>query len=513
MPPPTYHIAVDLDDDGSFTGLAESFTSDVLHVAWRLGFSQPHDTVAAPIAARVTLRNHHRAYSPEHHPALQIGLPLRIQSHDGLTTRTHFTGFIHRVEPLTGEQGERLAVIHALGLDHQLGQHRIRLPPQIDVTADAVITALLAGLPLRHTPLKDHWLLGVPGHAELDSHTHLGSAFPVALQIGHSTLAYAADTWGDGIPALEAIRQMADAERGRFFVDRFGQMTFLNRHHTLLATTSLAAFSDDMDGLDYAYGADIANQVEVECRPRTIGASGSTLWQLANPQRIEPGELGHRRLITPYRDSTGQPMGALQVLAPVPFLDFTANTQPDGSGLDVTAGLLVILAESSFSGAVLEVRNLTAATAYLMPAARLRGTPLHLADPALVQHTDWASVNRHGLATLRLASPALTSADEADQMARYELARRSQPRGTVRALHLSGTLHQAQLLARTLFDRVTLHESQTAHTADYFIIAEEHEVDRAGTRHRARWLLEPAAASAFWILGLSLLDQTTVLAY
>ena len=78
---------------------------------------------------------------------------------------------------------------------------------------------------------------------------------------------------------------------------------------------------------------------------------------------------------------------------------------------------------------------------------------------------------------------------------------------------MSGTSHLTQVLERTLFDRITIAETQTGHTADYFIIAEEHAVDLGGFRHTVSWLLEPAAASAFWIIGTSLLDQDTILAY
>jgi hypothetical protein len=107
----------------------------------------------------------------------------------------------------------------------------------------------------------------------------------------------------------------------------------------------------------------------------------------------------------------------------------------------------------------------------------------------------------------------LTNIEEADQLARYELARRKDPRGTLHSIDLSGTLHLTQILTRTLFDRITIQDTQTNHTADYFIVAEEHTVDLGGTRHRTRWLLEPAAANTFWILDTCTLDYTAILAY
>lgn len=514
MPPPTYTLAVDFNDDGNFTDPGEALAADLLHMTWRLGMAQPYDSLAAPISARLTLRNHHRAYSPEYTAAnLKPGVPVRIQSNDGLTTRTHFTGFIQRIEPQTGSQGERLALIHAVGPEHWLARHRIRLPPQINVSADAVIAAILDSSLLRQTPLAGHWLLDIPNHMEVGVNTRLGSSYPRALETGKSTFAYTADTWDAGVTALDAIHQMAESERGRFFVDRFGQLVFFHRHHTILAAAPLATFADNMDGLEYDYGAHLANHVEVPLIPRSLGAPGSVLWQLANPQKIEPGEAGARRLTTPYRDSNDRLMGAITVLKPVAGLDFSANTLPDASGADYTTSLTVSVVEAGASRALLEIRNDSPITLYLLAGAQLRGTPLLLGDPAIVEQTDWTSLNLYGPHDLRLNTPDLGTIEEAENMARFELTRRKTPRGLVRSLQVSGALHLTQMLTRTLFDRITVQETQTNHAADYFIIGEEHEVDLAGARHRARWLLEPASSSTFWIIGTSLLDQTTILAY
>ncbi len=514
MPPATYTVSIDYNDNASFADSGENRIGDVLHLAWRLGMAHAYDTLAAPISARITLRNTARDYSPEYTgDDLTPGKPIRIQSNDGLTTRTHFTGFVDHVETQTGDRGERLSIIHAVGAEAVLGQQRIRLPPQINITADAVIAAVLDATLLRYSPLNGYWLLDVPNHAELDTNTRLAGSITPVLESGRSTFAYAADTWDTGVTALEAIRQMSESERGRFFTDRFGQLTFYNRHHTLLTAAALASFSDNMDMLDYTYGTDVANQIDVTLLPRTLGAVGSVLWTLAAPQLIQPGETAVRRLVAPYRDATNKPIGAAIVYRPVSAMDFHANTADDGTGANRTAFMEVVLLQAGASAALLEIRNTDIVPLYLLAGATLRGTPVLGGDPALVVQTDYASVNLYGLRAFGLNTPALTNIEEADQVARYELARRKTPRGLLRSISLSGTLHLTQILSRTLFDRITIHDTQTNHTADYFIIAEEHTVDLGGARHHVRWLLEPAAASAFWILDTSTLDQTTVLAY
>jgi hypothetical protein len=125
----------------------------------------------------------------------------------------------------------------------------------------------------------------------------------------------------------------------------------------------------------------------------------------------------------------------------------------------------------------------------------------------------YASQVFHSPQALRFDLPALDSVGQAESLARYELARRKTPRGHARSLTLSGSNHAAQILARTLFDRITVQESQTGHDADYFIVAEAHTVDLGSTRHHVTWTLESADDNTFWVLGHSRLNQDSVLAY
>jgi hypothetical protein len=179
----------------------------------------------------------------------------------------------------------------------------------------------------------------------------------------------------------------------------------------------------------------------------------------------------------------------------------------------MTAQVSVTLLRADFSAATLDVRNDSGVAVYLLTGMQLRGTPLYRDDPLTIEQTDWTSVTLYGLRTLDFALPALSSADEAEQTARYELARRSTPRGVLRSINLSNLKHTAHILARTLFDRITVKDTQTEHDADYFIIAEQHQVDRGGTRHRTTWLLEPASANRFAKLNTAELDQGYALAY
>ena len=504
--PITYNVYIDWNDDGDFADSGENISADVLALNWHLGMTEPHQHVAPPAVAHITLRSRDRRYSPEAGTLpLAIGKRLRIQSDDGTTVRTHFTGFIESIEPHPGDHGEPMAIIHAATLDAQFPQAITRLPPLVNARSDNVVLTLLDSLPLRRAGLAGMWVLEIEDYGELDSTTHLApdETMPRTAEAGISTFAYVGELWN--IPADAALRQVVESERGRFFVNRAGTAVFYNRHHALISASPVAAFEDDMEAMTYVYGDDFANPIRVSVIPRKVGEPNSPLWTLENAQRLPPGI---RRIVVSYRTDDGSPMGALDIS----HLTFSVNSESDGTGVPVDDVISVII-EPGASAATLEFRNESGTTVFLLPGAQLIGTPLLIGVPIEVEHADQTSITFHGQRALALNVPLVDSADEADQMARYELLLRHDPRGVVTTLETSTRTHPQHVLARTLFDRIAILETQTGHDSEYLIIGETHEVDLAGTRHRVRWTLERADPTLFWQIESSHLDQTTTVAY
>lgn len=76
----TWEVAVDTDGDGSF---GSDVTADVLDADWSVAFGQPHQLIAPPGRAILTLDNSGGQYGPEREGALAgftAGTPLRIRS-------------------------------------------------------------------------------------------------------------------------------------------------------------------------------------------------------------------------------------------------------------------------------------------------------------------------------------------------------------------------------------------------------------------------------------------------
>ncbi len=511
----SYRVGIDTDDDGviDWDNVDDNLSNRVIALEWSLGMAQPYDDYPAPTTARITLRNEDQRFSPEANPgAFQVGQVLHILSADGLTERRHFTGHIRRVEPLPGDHGQRTAVLIAAGVDAQFAAHQVRLPPQINQRADSVINTLLDKVPLRRQVLKGRWVLGRSGFGELGTNTHLPDiTVPRTLETGKSVFAYSGDTWGDGIRASLALASLTAAERGRLFIDREGAVIFYNRHHLLRDSTSVATFQDDMTALTYDYGTEVVSLVRVGLIPRYIGPAQSVLWVSEAAQVIAAGDV--RRMTVHYRDDQKRPIGALSVAAPRRGVDYQANTLANGQGSDQSAAVDIFVMEASFSAATLEIRNTGTRALYLLPGFQLLGRPLYQGDPVTIDALDHEAQVFYGPRTFELNLPLLDKLEQGDQIARFELSRRREVSGTVRSLTLSAVHQPTAVLTRTLFDRITISETQTGHSADYFIIAEAHQVTQGGLRHSVTWTLESALANSFWILNQSRLDDTTILAY
>jgi hypothetical protein len=500
-----YTLALDLNDDGDWVDANEAFTQQVTRMAWRLGMAAAYDSMAAPSWGRITVNNLDAAFSPEVAAAWQPGRRVRIQG-DGVTL---FVGIIDYIAPQGGALSPRAAVIHLCSMERALQQARIRLPPRLNVRANQVTQAILDVVPLRAPTLGLSWQLGVSGFGNLNSSARFGQPYPRSLETGRTLLAYVGDTWGQGISAWAALQQLVENERGRFYFARDGVATLLNRHHTLADNTLQATLANDAEAMTYRYGDDLVNLVSVQILPRAVGPANSVLWQQNSATEI----IGARTLTAPFRDADDQPMGALSIIPPQPYTDYTINARADGTGADLTKFFSVVLRNADFSAATLEISNRGNLKGFLQSGARLRGTPLYSAPPLLVEQRDQVSINRHSLRALTLTLPLVSSVEDADQISRYELARRAQPRGVVSQITISNRSHPAHILARTLFDRVRVQDSHNNHSADYFIIAEQHTVDLGGWQHQAEWTLEPAAAHLFWQLDTSTMNTSTRLSY
>ena len=501
--PITYTIAIDYDHDGDFTDSGEDISAHVLDLKWKLGLARAYDISADDSRAQITVRNPTSAFSPEQN-TLDSGTRVRIQSDDGITTRTHFTGFISHVAPSEGEWGDQTAVIHLQDIQPWLDDSQVILSPQIDVTADIVISALLDQAILRRAVIDGYCIIDITGYNLIDS----VSIFPAenvtrTLETGKTQFAYVGDWWQETIPVRQAIRELVESERGRFYINRDGEVVFLNRHFTLINKTISATFTDDMQNLDYRYGDERINRLSITMTPREVGASNTTIWQLDRAQKIIQEQAYTFNLH--FKDEQNEPIGMLEFDS----LTVAFNTAEDGTGETVTEDVSAEIVDIGFTNMQILVANEGNADLYLTSVV-VKGKPLYRRDPLEIVVSDGEGMHIYGLKREAWNLPALTDVELAHAFAQYEVARRKHPSGTIQTLGAMTRDHPSEVLGLTLFDRIRITEAQTGHTAqDYFIIAESHHVSQGGTQHQVKWTLEPADSTRFVIVDDSDIDDSS----
>lgn len=499
--PITYTIAIDNNHDGDFTDTGDDITAQVLDLKWMLGLARAYDNIADYSHAQITVRNLTGTFSPERTP-LDSGTRVHIQSHDGTTTRTHFTGFVSHVEPDAGEWSEKTAVIHLQDIQPWLDDSSVIVSPQINVTADTVIDLILDQAILRRAILNGFCIIDVDGYNIIDSVTVFeGDNVARTLAVGRSQFAYVGDWWDDTVPARQAIEELVASERGRFYINRDGEVIFLNRHYTLLTKTLSAIFTDDMQNLDYSYGDARLNHLSVMMTPREIGINNTIIWELDLPQRM-PAQTQYTLMIH-FVDTQGQPVGLVELDNLVSRFYAAA----DGSGSQIIEKVGVDIVQQGFTSMQLQISNDRQTDVYLTELTVI-GKPLYQHDPLEIVVSDGKDLHVYGLKRERWDLPALSNVETAQAFATYEIMRRKHPSGMIKTITATARDHQAAVLGLTLFDRIRITEAHTGHSAqDYFIIAEDHHVSKGGTQHTVTWTLEPADSTRFVIIDTSDVDD------
>lgn len=496
----TYTVWIDHNRDGLQTS-DEDITADVISLKWRLGMAEPYDTMAPPGWAEIMLDARSGAYTGTNAASL-LGSCLTILSDDGTTTRTHFVGFIDKITPATGEYGARAAQLHAQTRDSALPYHTPSIVPTALAEASALIRHALVGAGMPYRVTADHAILNDPG-AVVGTAKIFADIEAYTADTGLTTLAYGG-AWGDrASPRADAlIQEIVASERGRFFCDREGTLRLFNRHALLQPQLSAATLTNDMVDLTVSSGEHVINDIEIQVTPRRIGAENSLLWTLDRSITVAAGEMRH--LHVPLHDEETQMVGALLVLR-------HTLTAVDQLGNDVTSRVSGWLSESTLTGAVLSLRHTHTSTVTII-GAMVYGTPLYCEPPQTAHIVDMPSVMQYGRRHQWLSLSALSTLEQAEDIARCEVGRRKTLASHAAMVTLSTQSHPSEVLSCTLYEAVSIAETHTLPASNYVICAEEHHVEQGASVHCVTWLLEPIDGDIFACVGQPL-DEIRVIAY
>ncbi len=514
----TWTVAIDWERNSNFIGTYDDVTNRVLDAHWLIGARKPYQDVADEMMLSLTLDNSDKRYSPEYASSPLFGSvvsfrPVRVQSNDGTTVRTHYTGWIEKIEPEVNQYGERtIKVICSGAATLFLASAETNLEVQENKRTDEIIDALLDEVVLPPA-LIGNAIIDLPSSI-INSVNIVDGQMPRIVQQGKTTLAFAADNWsrrGDEVEEAasfsiyRAIKDVVAAERGRFFFDREGKAIFWQRHRLIMNLTLQATFNNTMIDMEYSFAGlgEFANDITVTCHPRTVSAGDNELlWQLDKSVKLQPKQ--ERELGAPYRDDSNNRIGGRNVN----LANATYNTGENFSPVTV------VFKEKGANRAVPHVRNEGSTQAELL-TCEVRGQKITDFGSMEASARDSLSIVKHGRRDMRMNLQSVDDLDNAEAIADFELMRRKEPTGkvaavTVRSHGKNGGDQHAHQLARTIGDRIKVIESQTGHTGEYFIIGEEHRLSEQATLFETTWYLESATAGNWFVINTSQLNSSAV---
>lgn len=445
----TFSFQVDWTNSASWV----DESANVLSCMLALGFADLFDSAAEPGQCTIRLDNSTRRYSPDFAAGALYGnllprRPIRIRATDGVSTWTLFRGFLDSIQPEPGIYGSREVALSAVDGIALLAAARISLPLQVDQRADQLIQTLVS---LVYTPPATDY------------------------RVGSETYELAADRWSaDRTSALDAIRECADSDFGRFFVQRDGTPTFYDRRWFFAPPSGTLDLADQPLTLELTRDArHIYNTVNVIAHPRDQVAVTGVLARAVNAITIPPigpDGAGTRKVRLRFRESaSGQFIGGRDLITPlVPYTDYVINEQKDGSGVDYTTSPYVSVTVADVRGSEMSVIFTNSALGPLrVILLQVRGKPVLHFDPLTVTREDATSQAAYQMRTLTHDLPLPADSTLPESLAAYLLDRYQQP--FTRPLSLTirdfDLLNGVNIFSLKLFDSLTLSDTQTGLSA------------------------------------------------
>jgi len=328
------------------------------------------------------------------------------------------------------------------------------------------------------------------------------------------------NTRDESVSALTEFHRLAASECGLVYVNRTGALVYEARS-TRIGTnpTSSATLADTMHGLDVAeVSSSSLNRVQITVHPRVVDTAATTvLFATANPIQIAAGET--KTIIGPYRTPSvpgvTTRVGGLSMVTPVATTDYLMNTLSDGTGADLTASLTVT---ANYGANGVQLVLVSAATQpSFITRLQCRGKGVYDFRTVVVKSQDDADVAAYGVNSLTLDMVYQQDPNVAQSIADYLRTAYGDLSGTrvKRVMMLPDAAGMpANILTRDISDRVTVSETITGASGDYYINGVKHEFQN-GTLPTVTWWLSPASAQSYWILdlvGASELDSNAILA-
>ncbi len=485
-----FEVAVDLDGDGDWSGEGEDLTGCVHGLDLSNGMSAAYQTLGKS-QATLTLINVDGRFSPEHENALSgftLGRVVRVRVSAAGSLVELFRGAITKIDPRAGGKGARRCTVTCEGWLSRMRQQPFELPLQTSQRADQIAAAIIEAVGAYP-----------PGYGSEDAYTH--------FETGVETFPYFADNLDDNARVYDALRVLAASEAtGRFFQERDGRLRFWDRRYLMKRHAVQATFEDTMAEMDYAYGAEIRNQVVVKYHPRQYEGDGPYVLSRHDEGIKFRNAQEEKEIYLRYSDESDITVSTSNPITPERRVDFWGNNKEDGSGDLDFSGALSVSAEHFGTYSKWTVGN--GGLSFCLAAGATQRGADRITDRGRqeVRRSDDESIASYGLHPHTIDTQAQPSHNVARALAYWTVGKFSQPRGEIKRLTirpLRDAALRAQAVERQIGDRIRLKETQTGVDADYFIVGERWRVGEGAKEVEVSWVVEPAAVHQCLLLGVT----------
>lgn len=302
--------------------------------------------------------------------------------------------------------------------------------------------------------------------------------------------------WISGQSAASAIHDVAFSELGSVFIAGDGKVTFHSRHINDSALVTIRKENIMHGTLNILEPWEIIrNSVEVVATPRieqTVGA----LWTL--PQAIRLNANSSTEIFIDFKFNN-ELCPARNVIQPVAFTDFQADTNSDGSGSDLTSDWDIV-ADVFSTGAKLTISNNGTAIGWLWTAS-VRGNAIAAGNTIRYRVDDAVSqANLKAIRSFKLETDWMQNPNAARAAANYLGGLLPQPRKFLSFDLLPDPDLQFTLDLGML---INVYLPEDGINGVYRIYYLRHEfMDVAGITTRTSLMVEPytAPSSDYWIV-------------
>lgn len=301
-----------------------------------------------------------------------------------------------------------------------------------------------------------------------------------------------------GVQAADEIQSLQDEEDGFIYVDGHGFWRLENRRHRdgephITARAVLHSRSGGANAyfsaLEWSDGVDnVENKLFMRIRDAT-NHGHRTAWTLGETPYFNAGET--REFLAESKDFNvigGQ-------LTPQANTDYTANTEADGTGADITAQLSVTYpATRLYNGKGTLIRVRFGSTAgYLTRLATRTANALTYNAPLLLTAENARSQSDYGQRIRSIDARWTREVQRAQATLDRRLARRSSPRTALRVTLPDGSdVNTLLMLQLRLSDRIALRYEDMGVNGDFFIEGHSLEVAQGSKQFERALLLRQA---------------------